>query len=56
MPKFLTNEQVERFGEDGYLAPIRVLSEDEAAHYLQCLEAFEAKYPDDIPSSISRPT
>lgn len=49
MPKFLTKEQVERFGEDGYLAPIRVLSEDEAAHYLQCLEAFEAKYPDDIP-------
>ena len=49
MPKFLTEEQIERFFEDGYLAPIRVLSEDEAAYYLRCLEAFEAKYPDDVP-------
>ena len=49
MPKVLTTEQVERFVEDGYLAPIRALSEDEAAHYLRCLEAFEAKYPHDIP-------
>ena len=31
MPKLLSSSEIERFRNEGYLAPIRVMSEDEAA-------------------------
>ena len=42
MPKALTEAELERYRQDGYLFPIRVLSEDEAAHYRRKIEAFES--------------
>jgi non-haem Fe2+, alpha-ketoglutarate-dependent halogenase len=42
MPKLLSRKQVERFWEEGYLAPIRVMSEAEARQYRERLEHFEA--------------
>ena len=43
MPKVLTQQQVEQFKQDSFLAPIDVLSEDEARHYRSCLERYEAE-------------
>ena len=47
MPNILSEDQIERFEAEGYLAPIRVLSEPEMARYVRSLEAFEANYPAD---------
>ena len=41
MPKLLTQEQVDQFHRDGYLSPVRVMSEDEANAIRQRIEAFE---------------
>ncbi len=48
MPKFLSKQQVELYHEQGFLAPVDVMSEDEAGRYLQQLQAAEARYPDDL--------
>ena len=42
MPKNLTKQQVENYGRDGFLSPVRVLSPGEAAECRQELEAMEA--------------
>jgi hypothetical protein len=42
MPKRLTEEQVAQYEQDGFLSPVRVISEDEAVALRQQLEAFEA--------------
>ena len=42
MPKHLTEEQVEQYHRDGFLSPVRVISEDAAVALRQQLEAFEA--------------
>jgi hypothetical protein len=42
MPKILTEAQVEQFREQGYVAPIRVMSTEEALAYRKRLERFEA--------------
>src|SRR5579862_4455278 len=42
MPKLLSPTQIARFWEEGYLAPVRVMSEAEAADYRGRLESFEA--------------
>ena len=47
MPKLLTQSQVDAFHRDGFVAPVRVLSAERARYYRGCLEAFEAKFPDD---------
>ena len=47
MPRILSAEQISRFHEQGYLAPIPVLTRQRAAYYVGCLEAFEARYPHD---------
>ena len=47
MPKALAQPQIEHFHEQGFLSPITVLTEDEVAYFRPCLEAFEAKFPDD---------
>ena len=41
MPKLLTKEQVDQFHRDGYLSPIRVMSEDEANAIRERIEDFE---------------
>ena len=41
MPKLLTQEQVDQFHRDGYLSPVRVMSEDEANAIRERIEAFE---------------
>jgi non-heme Fe2+,alpha-ketoglutarate-dependent halogenase len=45
MPKFLSKEQIEHYHELGFVAPIDVISEDEAGDYLQRLQAAEVDYP-----------
>ena len=43
MPKLLSEEQVARFRDDGYIGGIRVLSPGEAADILQALEDWERR-------------
>ena len=43
MPKLLTDAQIARYREAGYLAPIRVIGEAEAAGLRAALEAVEAR-------------
>lgn len=42
VPKVLTQEQVERYREEGYLSPIPVLSDNEVRHYRSSYEELEA--------------
>ena len=46
MPKKLTQEQIDSYERDGYLSPITVFSEEEAARLRALLEKAEAKYPE----------
>ena len=48
MPRFLTSQQVEQYHEEGFLAPVDVMSEDEATDYLRRFEAAEAAYPAEL--------
>jgi chlorinating enzyme len=43
MPKLLSQDDVARYREEGWLAPIRVMGEDEAAGLRAALEAVEAR-------------
>ena len=43
MPKILSSDAVEAYNRDGYYAPIRVMSEADAAGYRHSLEAHEAR-------------
>lgn len=43
MPKILTEQQVSKYGDDGFVYPITVMSADEAHAYLMELEAAEAQ-------------
>ena len=43
MPKLLSAEQIERYRKDGYLSPIRVMSEGDAAYIRRRLEEFESR-------------
>jgi hypothetical protein len=45
MPKVLTESQVTRYHEQGYIAPVDVMSETEADELRARLEEAEAKYP-----------
>lgn len=47
MPKLLTQSQIDAFHRDGFVSPVRGISEERARYYRRCLEAFEATYPDD---------
>ena len=46
MPKFLSQTQVDQFREEGFLAPVDVMSEDDAKLYREKLEAAEQRYPE----------
>lgn len=48
MPKVLTEQQIEQFHSQGFLAAGPVLSPSEVDYYRGRLEAFERKYPDDV--------
>lgn len=48
MLKVLSDTEVDHFREQGFLSPVPVLSLDEVAHFRDCLESFEAKYPEDV--------
>lgn len=47
MPLSLTPAQVESFTRDGFVAPVRVMPAERAAHYRRALESFEANHPND---------
>ena len=47
MPKLLTQAQIDAFHREGFVTPVRVMPEDRARYYRVCLEAFEARFPDD---------
>jgi hypothetical protein len=42
MPKRLTEQQIEQYHRDGFVSPVRVMSEDEAIALRKKMEAFEA--------------
>jgi len=42
MPKLLTDDQIVQYREEGFVSPIRVMSEDEATAIRQKVEKFEA--------------
>jgi len=48
MPKVLTADQVKHFAERGFVGPVKVLTEEEVAHYRGKLEAFEARHPSEV--------
>jgi ectoine hydroxylase-related dioxygenase (phytanoyl-CoA dioxygenase family) len=48
MPKVLTDSQVTRYHEQGYLAPVDVMSEAQADELKMRLQEAEAKYPQDL--------
>src|SRR5215510_7907284 len=43
MPKLLSSDDIQRFQNEGYLSPVRVVSETEAADVRKRLEEFEAR-------------
>ena len=43
MPKLLSSDDIQRFQNEGYLSPVRVMSETEAADVRKRLEEFEAR-------------
>ena len=48
MPKILSQEQINAYHRDGFVSPIEVMSETQAAAYLEKLEAAERDYPREI--------
>lgn len=48
MGKILTKTDVRSFGENGYLAPVRVMEPDQAEALRQRVEAFETSHPDHV--------
>ena len=48
MPKVLSSEQVNQYREQGFVAPVDVMSEAEAAELLGQLEAAEQQYPGEL--------
>lgn len=48
MPRFLSKQQIQQYREQGFLAPVDIMSEDEAAGYLRQLQAAEVEYADEL--------
>lgn len=48
MPKVLTKEQIEQYHDEGFISPVRVISESEALSIKNQLEQVEADFPDEI--------
>jgi len=47
VPKLLAQSQIDAFHRDGFVAPVRAMSEDRARYYRARLEAFETSYSGD---------
>ena len=45
---FLSKEQVNQYNRDGYIAPINVLSQNEAEEIRKEIEYIEEKWPNDL--------
>jgi non-heme Fe2+,alpha-ketoglutarate-dependent halogenase len=50
MPKILTKDQIEHYHDEGFISPIRVISEKNALSIKTQLEDVESKYPEEINS------
>ena len=48
MPKVLTKNQIEQYHDEGFICPIRVISEKDALSIKTQLEEVEAQYPEEI--------
>ena len=48
MSKVLTKEQIEQYHDQGFISPIRVISEQEALYIKNELEQVEAEFPEEI--------
>ena len=48
MPKILTEKQIEQYHDEGFISPIRVLSEVDALSIKSQLEEVEAQFPEEI--------
>jgi len=48
MPKVLTKEQIEQYHDEGFISPVRVISEAQALSIKSQLEQVEAEFPDEI--------
>ncbi len=48
MPKVLTQAEVRAFEEQGFLSPVRAISEDRALSYRERYESLEQRFPADI--------
>jgi len=48
MPKVLTKEQIEQYHDEGFISPVRVISENEALSIKNQLEQVEADFPGEI--------
>ena len=48
MPKILTENQIEQYHNEGFISPIRVLSEADALSIKSQLEEVEAQFPEEI--------
>ena len=48
MGKVLSQQQIDRYHEQGFIAPIDVMAESEALEYAQRLRAAELEYPDEL--------
>ena len=48
MPKILKKEQIEQYHDQGFISPVRVISEQEAHSIKQELEMVEAEFPEEI--------
>ena len=48
MPKVLTKEQIEQYHDEGFISPVRVISEYEALSIKNQLEQVEADFPGEI--------
>src|ERR1700722_10652592 len=46
MPRILSPAQISAFERDGFVTPVRAISEERALYYRRRLEAFEATYPE----------
>ena len=52
MSKVLTKEQIEQYHDQGFISPIRVISEQEALSIKNELEQVEAEFPEEINAEI----
>ena len=48
MPKILKKEQIEQYYDQGFISPVRVISEQEAHSIKQELEMVESEFPEEI--------